>query len=124
MRLPAIVALSLALCASAFHVVPRRAAVQAGLGVVAATLVLPLSPASAKTKAEILADMRRREEEAKASDKGLAKVDLKAFDKSDSVIKNRKENMGVARDASGNKIVKADRNPDPASLGLKQWDGS
>ena len=118
----AIVALSLASCASAFHVVPRRAVVQAGLGA-AATLALPPS-AKAKTKAEMLAEMRRREEEAKAAAPDLKAADLKSFDKNDDVVKNRKENMGVARDSSGKKIVKADRNPDPAALGLKQWDGS
>jgi hypothetical protein len=30
----------------------------------------------------------------------------------------------VAYDDSGKKIVRADRNPTPESLGLKQWDGN
>ena len=72
----------------------------------------------------MLNEMRRREAEAKAAASPLREVDLKQFDKSDTVAKNRKENKGVARDSSGKKIVAADRNPTPESLGLKQWDGS
>ena len=117
------VALYLASLTSAFGVVPRRAAVQAGFGAAAATLVLPLS-ASARTKEQMLAEMRRRDLEAKAAAKPLRDVNLKEFDKSDTVAKNRKENKGLARDSSGKKVVAADRNPTPESLGLKQWDGS
>ena len=32
--------------------------------------------------------------------------------------------VGVVRDASGTKKVTANRNRDPAELGLKQWSGS
>ena len=55
--------------------------------------------------------------------KGTRGVPIKDFDKNDTVDKNRKVNGGLARDETGRKVVVANRNRDPAELGLKQWDG-
>ena len=60
---------------------------------------------------------------AMAGDKGSRGVASKEFEKNDSVQYNRANNGGVARDANGKKIATADRNRDPAELGLKQWGG-
>ena len=61
---------------------------------------------------------------AAAGDKGTRGVASKDFEKNDTVQYNRVKNKGVAYDASGKKIVRADRNPTPESLGLKQWNGN
>ena len=57
-----------------------------------------------------------------AAGKGL-RGDAQDFDKKDTVQYNRDVNGGIARDANGNKIARADRNRPPEELGLKQWDG-
>ena len=58
-------------------------------------------------------------------DKGTRGVASKDFDKNDTVDYNRKNNGGLYRDPkTGKKIVTADRNRSPESLGLKQWDGN
>ena len=55
--------------------------------------------------------------------KGL-RGDSTEMDKIDTVQYNRDNNKGVARDANGNKIARADRNRPPEELGLKQWSGN
>lgn len=102
------------------------------------SMATPL-PASARSKASVapnkvegtganagayLRDQYKSEYAAMAGDKGSRGVASANFEKNDTVQKNRKQNGGLARDATGRKIVKADRNRDPAELGLKQWDGS
>ena len=118
--------------AEAFKPVPRRHALRIG----AAALVAPsfAQPAFAKSKRTI--SIAEAEAQAKADiaaqtglaagsrGKGLRGTGNEDFDKNDTVQQNRKNNGGLARDASGRKIAVADRNPDPASLGLKQWDGN
>lgn len=58
-----------------------------------------------------------------AAGKGLRGDASAEFDKSDTVQYNRDKNGGIARDANGNKIARADRNRPPEELGLKQWNG-
>lgn len=131
--------LTLCVSCAAFHTVPRRAAVQAGLGAAAAILAAPVAPALAGSKSSVLpnkpegvganagqylSEMRKKEYAAMAGDKGSRGVASKSFEANDNVQKNRVQNGGLARDDKGKKIVKADRNPSPESLGLKQWDGS
>ena len=58
-----------------------------------------------------------------AAGKGL-RGDSTNMDKFDTVQYNRDNNQGVARDANGNKVSRADRNRPPEELGLKQWDGN
>lgn len=123
--------------AACFKAVPRREALQITLGF--ATLSTPLAPAMAKSKASLapnkaegvganagayLRDQYKNEYQSIAGDKGMRGVASSQFDKEDTVVKNRRENGSLARDANGKKIVIADRNRDPAELGLKQWDGS
>ena len=128
--------LVLASCATGYNVVPRRQALQLGLGVGA--LATPLA-ASAKSKASVLPNKvegvganagqylskaRKEEYAAIAGDKGMRVVASKEFDANDTVAKNRKKNGGLAYDANGKKKAIADRNPTPESLGLKQWSGN
>ena len=125
---------------SAFNVAPtsRRQALRLGGGAAAATLGLPAAPAFAGGKASVrpnkvegvganagqyLSQMRKDEYALMAGDKGSRGVASKQFEASDTVLKNRRENKGLARDATGRKITRADRNPTPESLGLKQWTG-
>ena len=126
---------------SAFNVAPtssRRQALRLGIGAAAATLGLPAAPAFAGGKASVLpnkvegvganagqylSQMRKDEYALMAGDKGSRGVASKQFEASDTVLKNRRENKGLARDATGRKITRADRNPTPESLGLKQWTG-
>ena len=126
--------------ACGFNVMPRRAALQAGLGAAAATLAVPLAPASAKSKASVLpnkvegvganagqylSQYRKEEYAAMAGDKGSRGVASKEFEKNDTVQKNRDKYKGLAYDnKTGKKIVISDRNPSPESLGLKQWSGN
>merc|ERR1719440_2248994 len=56
--------------------------------------------------------------------KGLRGTASSSFDSSDTVQRNRDMNGGLARDASGKKVVAANRNRTPEELGLKQWTGS
>lgn len=57
-------------------------------------------------------------------DKGSRGVASAEFEANDTVQRNRDINGGLARDENGRKIVLADRNRDPAELGLKQWGGN
>ena len=67
----------------------------------------------------------KKDEYAKmAGDKGSRGVASSQFEKNDTVQRNRDINGGLARDASGRKIIQANRNRDPAELGLKQWTGN
>ena len=119
--------------ADAFKAMPRKDAVR----LAAAALVSPallVQPASAKSKRT--AELEKAEAEAKAqiaattglaagaAGKGLRGTGNPDFDKNDTVQSNRDKNKGLARGADGKKIVVADRNPSPESLGLKQWNGS
>ena len=137
MRAWLLVILLSASIAGAFNVVPRRQALQLALG---ATVATPLA-ASAKSKATVrpnkvegvganagqyMSEQRKREYASMAGDKGSRGVASAAFEKNDNVVKNRKQNGGLARDANGRKIVLSNsrENPNPAALGLKQWDGN
>jgi len=107
-------------------------------GSAAALAAVPLS-AIARSKATVapnkvegaganagqyMSEYRKKEYEDIRGDKGVRGVASKDFDANDTVQKNRKQNGGLARDASGRKVVEANRNRSPAELGLKQWDGS
>ena len=100
-------------------------------GSAAALAAVPLS-AIARSKATVapnkvegvganagqyMSEYRKKEYEGIRGDKGVRGVASKDFDANDTVQKNRKQNGGLARDASA-------RNRSPAELGLKQWDGS
>ena len=120
----------------------RRQALQrfaASTAAATAPIFASQQPAQAKSKSSLmpnkpegvganagsyLRDQYKAEYQAMAGDKGSRGVASKEFEKRDSVVANRKANGGLARDASGRKIVKADRTRDPAELGLKQWDGN
>ena len=73
---------------------------------------------------QYLSQYRKEEYAAMAGDKGSRGIASKEFEKNDTVQRNRDLYKGLAYGADGKKIVRADRNPDPASLGLKQWDGT
>lgn len=120
---------------SALNVLPRRAALRVG----AAALLSPAAPALAKSKASVApnkpdgigANARADTlEQFKAEaalikgDKGSRGVASKDFDLNDTVVRNRKENGGLAVDKDGRKIVQANRNRTPEELGLKQWSGN
>ena len=132
--------LTLMLCLVAhvagFNLAARREVIQTAIGV--ATLATPLAPAVARSKASVqpnkvegtganagsyIRDQYKAEYAAMAGDKGSRGVASKEFEKNDTVQKNRDLNGGVARDANGRKIARADRNRPPEELGLKQWDG-
>lgn len=132
--------LTLMLCLVAhvagFNLAARREVIQTAIGV--ATLATPLAPAVARSKASVMPnkvegtganagsyirDQYKAEYEAMAGDKGSRGVASKEFEMNDTVQKNRDLNGGVARDANGRKIARADRNRPPEELGLKQWDG-
>jgi len=104
----------------------------------AAAIIAPAAPVFAKSKASVQPNkpegvganakdyqlkMYAEEKAAMAGDKGSRGVASAAFEKQDSVVANRKQNGGLARDSTGRKIQVADRNRDPAELGLKQWTG-
>lgn len=116
--------------ADAFNVMPRREALR--IGVAAALPTLLAEPAFAKSKrSEIFSTSEAKEKIAEttglaagSAGKGLRGTASAAFDSNDTVVKNRKQNGGLALDKNGKKIVISDRNPDPASLGLKQWSGN
>ena len=97
---------------SAFNLVPtsRREALQLGVG--AAAALVPASPAFAGGKASVLpnkvegtganagqwlSEQKKLEYQAMAGDKGSRGVASAAFEKNDSVQKNRKQNGGLAR---------------------------
>ena len=121
-------------CSSALHLsaITRRQA----LGLGAAAVVVP-TPALAKSKRSMNPNKEegmaldkewqrqfyKDEYAAMAGDKGSRGVASKEFEKNDTVQLNRVKNLGVARDENGKKITTADRNRDPAELGLKQWGG-
>ena len=133
MRLLVLVLVLVLACGSALNVMPRRLALRAG----AAALLSPAAPAFAKSKKTMnpnkqeglyldpafRAEMLAKEKVAIAGDKGSRGVASADFEKNDSVARNRRENGGLARDSSGKKVTAANRNRNPAELGLKQWDG-
>lgn len=108
------------------------------LGGAAAALFSAPLPAMAKSKASLnpnkqdgvganagayINDLYKEQYKEIKGDKGSRGVASSTFEAQDTVQRNRKQNGGVARDANGNKIVNANRNRDPAELGLKQWGG-
>ena len=125
--------LCLATCSTALKAMPRRAALR--IGAAALTTQTFAAPAFAKmssAKAQEIARADQLEKDRNAALSGLAKgaggkglrgTGSAGFDENDTVQKNRSQNGGLARDANGKKVAIADRNPDPASLGLKQWNG-
>ena len=135
----ALVLCSLLTCASSLQIssgtVTRRWAIGTGVAVVAA----PLAPAFAKSKASMapnkpegvganaqqyMSEYKKQEYAKMAGDKGSRGVASAEFEKNDTVQRNREQNLGLARDKDGRKIVQANRNRDPAELGLKQWNGN
>ena len=114
-----------------------RAGAAAGLAA-GATVALPAAPALAKSKSSLAQERAagsvgkaerqnpdfKQQEAFKYKEKGIRGVAPESFDKNDTVQRNRDVNGGLARDAQGRKIVNANRQRDPAELGLKQWDGS
>ena len=121
--------------ADALNVIPRRHVLRVGC---AAALLSPAAPALAKSKASVSPnkpdgiganaksyklDQYKAEKEGMSGDKGSRGVASKEFDAQDTVVKNRKENGGLALDKDGKKIVQANRNRSPEELGLKQWSG-
>jgi|EP00966_Prymnesium_polylepis_P246788 predicted lipoprotein with Yx(FWY)xxD motif len=108
------------------------------LRLVAAAAIAPAAPAFAKSKASVQPnkpegvganaksyqlEMYAKEKEGMAGDKGSRGTASAAFEASDTVMKNRRENKGVLRDERGNKVAVADRNRNPAELGLKTYSG-
>jgi hypothetical protein len=119
----------------ALNVMPRRLA----LRVSCAAVLSPAMPALAKSKATVNGnkpegvganarnyqlDYYKAEKEGMSGDKGSRGVASKEFEKQDTVVKNRRENGGLALDKDGKKIVQANRNRSPEELGLKQWSGN
>ena len=115
--------------------VNRRQAV----GMVGIAPLAAATPVMAKSKASVqpnkpegvganagqwLNEQYKKEKEGMAGDKGSRGTASKDFDKNDTVQRNRDKNGGLARDASGKKVVAANRNRSPEELGLKQWNGS
>ncbi|KAL1530124.1 hypothetical protein AB1Y20_001042 [Prymnesium parvum] len=116
------------------HMPSRRDAFQIG----AAAVFIPSSPAFAKSKASLnpnkqegtganARDYQRQqyaqERLAMNGDKGSRGVASAEFEASDTVVRNRKLNGGLARGPDGRKIEVANRNRSPEELGLKQWNG-
>ena len=119
--------LTLMLCLVAhvagFNLAARREVIQTAIGV--ATLATPLAPAARKQASVMpnkvegtganagsyIRDQYKAEYEAMAGDKGSRGVASKEFEMNDTVQKNCDLNGGVARDANGRKIARADRQP-------------
>ena len=133
-----VVALTLAFIGqcNGFGVIARRDVLKVALGVGA--LATPLAPAAAKSKSSMnpnkpegvganagayIYDTYKMEKQGMVGDKGSRGTASKSFDENDTVVKNRRQNGALAYDKNGKKIVNANRNRDPAELGLKQWDG-
>ena len=119
-------------------VAERRQVLRLGAAAIVAAPLASAPPAFAGSKSSMrpnkpegvganaqqyMSEYKKKEYEGMKGDKGTRGVASKDFDKNDTVDKNRKQNGGLARDADGRKIVAANRNRDPAELGLKQWDG-
>jgi hypothetical protein len=117
-------------CATAFNIVPRRQALQIGLGFGA--LAAPLAPASAKSKASVspnkpegvganagqyLSEYKKNEYKEMKGDKGTRGVASKSFEKNDTVQLIRDKYGGKPPGPSGTKYRT------PEELGLKQWSG-
>merc|ERR1712151_1053193 len=124
---------------AALQVQPPLSTRREALRIGAAAIVAPAQPVFARSKASVAPNkpegvganakeyqqrMYAEQKAGMAGDKGTRGVASVEFEKSDSVVRNRKQNMGLARDADGKKIAVANRNRTPEELGLKQWDGS
>jgi len=110
-------------CANGLQIVPRRHVLQVGA---AAAIGLPSLPVSAKVKSKVTLENKeelKAERDAMAASKGTRGVASAEQEARDTVVKNRNENKGLVVDAQGRKVVVANRNRDPAELGLKQWGG-
>merc|ERR1719331_3714295 len=114
----------------------RRGLLRAGAaaGLAAGATALPAAPALAKSKSSLAQERAagsvgkaerqnpdfKQQEAFKYKEKGIRGVAPESFDKNDTVQRNRDINGGLARDAQGRKLVNANRQRDPAELGLKQ----
>ena len=122
--------------ATGLNVVPRRAALQAGIG--AAALAVSPGAAFAKSKASVLPNkpegvganagqylskLRKEEYDAMSGDKGSRGVASKQFEQNDTVQRNRDKYGGLAYDKDGMKKPSGTRNRTPEEMGLKQWSG-
>ena len=87
--------------------------------------VLPNKPEGVGANArQWQTEQYKKEYEGMKGDKGSRGTASASFEKNDTVQKNRDKNGGLARDASGKKVVIANRSRSPEELGLKQWTGS
>jgi len=87
--------------------------------------VAPNKPEGVGANANQYINEQYKQEKAEmVGDKGSRGVASAEFEANDTVQRNRDINGGLARDENGRKIVLADRNRDPAELGLKQWGGN